>query len=107
MEARPWYKKVTQYFRRKDQVTPTLSVHEYPLSEPKQKVVKVRRNVKRKLVIQPPSTNPKFNHSLRPSHLAKSIGDDTSGASTAWVTFWLWVIIAAVAVVGVIKCQYP
>ena len=103
MEARPWYKKVTQYFRRKGQVIPALSVHEFPLSEPKPKVVKVRRRVKRKFVIQPPSTDPKFNHSLR----RKSIDVDTSGASSAWVAFWLWVIIAVVIAIAVINYRYP
>lgn len=79
MESRPWYKKVTQYFRRKDQVTP--AIHEFPLSEPKPKVVKVRRR--------------------------KRLVNYTSGASSAWVAFWLWVIIAAVVAIAVIKYQYP
>lgn len=78
MEARPWYKKVTQYFRRGNQTLPTITVHEYPLrDDPKPaKVVTVRR-AKRKFVIQPVSTDPRFNHALR---RAKRIDIDTEGA---------------------------
>jgi len=101
MESRPWYKKVTQYFRRRDQVTPTISVHEYPLSDPKPapRVVKVKVKRKARYRPAPLSNDPRFNHALR---RVKCIDVDTRGMTCDWIAFWIWVIILVVVVIATI-----
>jgi hypothetical protein len=73
MEARPWYKKVTQYFRRKKQVVPTITVHEFPLRDDTIRPahehtvrVKRRRRYRNPPIPQEQSSDPRFNHALRP-----------------------------------------
>jgi len=73
MLTRPFYKKFISLFTKAKAEQPTKTVHNFPLSDPPEPVVRIMRRTratrgahrKRALPIGEPSSDPRFNHALR------------------------------------------
>lgn len=76
METRPFLKRLlAPFLKRKPKLSqPEPTSHVFPLSPPKtnERVVRVRRRRRGLYRPQPPSNDQRFNHALRPSHIARA-----------------------------------